>query len=153
MPETDAPDIGAWVGMLAKSLGPWEATLARTILVGHSVGCQTILRYLATLPAGVRVAGVLCVAGWWSLDTPSSTLETWHDTTFDEGKARAAAGRISVLISDNDPHTSDTEGNRRAWEERVGAQVVVVPGAAHFDRDREPRVLRSLVDLHSGLRG
>ena len=151
MPEENAPEIGAWVGGLAKALGPWEVTLGRTILVGHSVGCQAILRYLATRASDVTVAGVLCVAGWWALDTPTSALEPWVKTPFDYARARVAAGKISVLISDNDPHTTDSDENCRTWESRVGANVVVAPGAGHFDRQKEPRVLRTLLELREAV--
>ena len=150
MPAERAPEIGAWVGRLAGILGPWEATLGRTILVGHSVGCQAILRFLAGREASV--AGILCVAGWWTLDAPEPVLEPWIKRPFDPLSVRDAAEKISVLISDNDPYTTDTDANRHLWEERLGAHVTVAPGAGHFDRDREPRVLRALLELRDAIR-
>ncbi len=52
-----------------------------------------------------------------------------------------AAGRVVALVSDNDPFTRDWEANADAWEKRLGAEVVVEPGAGHFERAEEPRVL------------
>src|SRR3989344_3515952 len=38
-----------------------------TYFIGHSIGCQSIIRYLQTLPKEVRVGGAVFVAGWVSL--------------------------------------------------------------------------------------
>src|SRR3989338_5822355 len=43
MPDTDYPRIEAWVGHLAKIIGEVDTEY---VLIGHSIGCQTILRYL-----------------------------------------------------------------------------------------------------------
>lgn len=55
MPSTDAPKINAWVEHLRDIVGFVDA---HTYFVGHSIGCQTILRYLETLPRDSRVGGV-----------------------------------------------------------------------------------------------
>ena len=61
MPETNAPKIETWVTHLVRAVGQVDEN---TFLVGHSIGCQTILRYLEQLPMGQRVGGVVLVAGW-----------------------------------------------------------------------------------------
>jgi uncharacterized protein len=142
MPEPQRPTPAAWVSTLAEALGPTPAP--GTVLLGHSVGCQALLRYLATLPPGSTVDGVLLVAGWWEVDAPWETLRPWLDTPGDLARIRAAAGRIVVLLSDNDPFTSDFARNRRLWEERLRAEVVLAPGARHFNAAQEPAVLDTL---------
>ena len=52
--------------------------------------------------------------------------------------------RFVVLLSDNDPFTSDFRENGRLWTERLGAEVVLVPGARHFNASQEPAVLDAL---------
>jgi len=61
MPNPDAPRMEEWVPFLAEKAGEVNQD---TFLVGHSVGCQTILRFLQTLPQGTRVGGIFFVAGW-----------------------------------------------------------------------------------------
>jgi len=66
-PEPGAPTIKASVGELRRVAPP--DTLAGTLLVGHSVGCQALLRYVASLPLGTNVGGLVAVAGWFSVDS------------------------------------------------------------------------------------
>jgi predicted alpha/beta hydrolase family esterase len=142
MPDPKQPTIDAWVAALTTVMGTTPAP--GTVLLGHSVGCQTVLRYLATLPPGSTVDGVLLVAGWWSVDKPWDSLRPWTDTPVDLARVRAASRRFVVLLSDNDPFTSDFRENGRLWRERLGAEVVLVPGARHFNGAQEPAVLDAL---------
>ncbi len=143
MPEPDRPDPEAWVPAVADWLGRDSAKLAGTAVVGHSVGCQAVVRALATLPAATPVAGALLVAPWLRLDEAErdETSALWEESSFDERWAGEAAGRLVALVSDNDPFTSDWVANADAWRERLGAEVVLEPGAGHFERAEEPRIL------------
>ena len=43
MPNTNEPDINSWVFKLREFVGRDDGEL---ILIGHSIGCQTIMRFL-----------------------------------------------------------------------------------------------------------
>ena len=43
MPRTEAPAIGAWISHLRREVGE---TGEAAYYVGHSIGCQTIMRHL-----------------------------------------------------------------------------------------------------------
>ena len=147
MPDPEVPTIPAWVERVKELIGPDPELAARTVLLGHSVGGQALLRALAELPDSTRISGVLCVAGWFWTDDPWDSLLPWINTPFDLGRARAAAGRqIMVLISNNDRITSNWQATSHAWEERLGAAVVLVSGASHFNGERYPVILRTLLD-------
>lgn len=113
---------------------------ARTMFVGHGVGCQALVRWMADRHVG-RVGGLLCVAGWWTVDNPSPELQPWLDEPLHASAIRDAAPRMTVLLSDDDPCTADWTRTRRDWEKRLGARVTVLPGAGHFTAGREPAVL------------
>ncbi|MDQ4075797.1 MAG: alpha/beta hydrolase [Chloroflexota bacterium] len=147
MPNPHLPAIEAWVAKVLELLGSDPEEIARTLLVGHSVGCLAILRTLARLPDGARVSGTLCVAGWFAVDQPWDSLRPWSNTPLDWEHARRAAGELVVLLSDNDPFTSDVNANRREWQQRLGATVHVVPGAQHFNHSRQPLVLETLLAM------
>ena len=154
------PAIASWVARLQETCA--EA-LARTYFVGHSVGCQGIVRYLASLPTGAKVAGCLLVAGWWQLDEPWPAIRPWvvgDDLQASPGepaanaaelmtRASAACGRMPVLISDNDQFTANWQKTRDSWQPWLGAQVQVVPGAKHFNADEVPVVRDALAALLS----
>jgi predicted alpha/beta hydrolase family esterase len=145
LPDPGTPRPETWVPAVLEWLGDDPRDRAATVLVGHSVGCQTIVRALAE--GGPPVEGCLLVAPWFWLDEDSrdETSELWA-TPFDDAAARAAAGKVVALLSTDDPYTSDWEANGSAWEERVGAEVVVEPGGEHFTREREPKVLELLLE-------
>ena len=147
MPDPGLPSIPAWVGRVQGLLGSDPEETARTVIVGHSVGSQAVLRALAELPAGVHVGGVLCVAGWFWTDAPWDSLMPWIETPIDLERTRSAAGQqIVVMMSDNDRHISDWRANRSAWQDRLDATVVIVPGANHFNGEQYPVILQTLLD-------
>lgn len=139
-PSPRAPTIAASVIEIASRLGDDTARLADTVLVGHSVGCQAAMRYLATLPDGARVAALVCVAGWLSIDEPWDTIAPWIETPLDFARVRRATGRTLVLVGDDDPFTRDYQATGRAFQEHLGADVVVAHGGGHFNRVVEPAV-------------
>jgi predicted alpha/beta hydrolase family esterase len=149
MPDPDEPTIAGWRARIAELAGSDVANLADTVLVGHSVGCQAVLHFLAGLPDSTRVAGTLCVAGWWSVDEPWESIRPWIEDSPDPRRVRASCGELRVLLSDDDPFTADITANARLWQERLGAAVEVVPGAGHFNRPEEPRVLVELLRWYS----
>ena len=145
MPNPDAPIIETWVTKIAESVGHDESEIARTVLVGHSVSCRAILKYLTTLPIGAKVMGTLHVAGWWTVDEPWDTLRSWLEMPIDIDHARLATIKSVVLLSDNDPFTADYTANKRTWEEKLKAVVKLVPGAGHFNGEEEPSILEVLI--------
>ena len=56
LPEANSPSIYNWVPALAEAVGTPDEN---TYFVGHSMGCQTIARYLETLPEGAKVGGAV----------------------------------------------------------------------------------------------
>jgi serine hydrolase len=140
-PVPDRPEIDACLEELA-GLDP-----SRTLLMGHSVGCQALLRALARLDAGIRAPALLCVAGWWTVDRPWDTIRPWIETPFDHARTAARCARIEVLLSDDDPFTRDAEETRRRFVEALGAHVEIVPGRQHFNASEEPAVLDTTLRL------
>lgn len=145
VPEPAEPEIAAWVEVTATALA--EEPPAETVLVGHSVGCRAALRAVELLPVGARLRGLLLVAGWWEVDEPWDTLLPWQGLEHDAARVRGAAGRPVVLLSDDDPFTSDWQRNRDAWGARLDADVRVVPGREHFNAAEEPSVLAAIREL------
>jgi pimeloyl-ACP methyl ester carboxylesterase len=145
LPAPDRPEIEpcleACLGVLA------GLDLARTMLMGHSVGCQVLMRALARLPDGPRAPALLCVAGWWTVDQPWDTLRPWIETPFDHLRAAARCARTVVLLSDDDPFTRDAEVTRREFIAALGAEVHVAPGRRHFNAPEEPAVLDAVLRL------
>ena len=147
MPNPNLPTITAWTSRISELIGDDPEVISRTVLVGHSVGCQAVLRYLEGLPKNVHVQGVLCVAGWFSVDEPWDAIRPWIDTPIDFDHVRAAANKTAVLLSDNDPFTSDWQANRKLWEQRLDADVSILPGARHIKDKQRDEILQAVLNL------
>src|SRR3989344_6268623 len=129
MPDTDYPDIEKWVGCLNFELkNPDDQTL----LIGHSIGCQAIMRYLEILPKPYKVGHLLFVAGWFNLkpetlqaEGPESVApaEPWLETPIETEKVKHTYASLTVLLSDNDPYVPLADA--RLFETKLNAKVIV----------------------------
>ena len=137
MPNADNPVIEKWVRYLAKIIKEPDDN---TILIGHSVGCQTILRYLETLPKSVKVDKIILVAPWMKLD--SKTIEEegqevteiarpWMETPIDFELIKNKADKIAAVFSDNDPYVS-IEDNRETFENKLSSEIIIEHNKGHF---------------------
>ena len=145
MPHPDEPRVDLWpkeINRVLAELPPASSCL----LVGHSVGCQAILRALA-IKKPPSLLGAVFVAGWWSVNGAWPSLEPWCALDFDVEKARYLLPRSHVLLSSNDPFNPDYHDNARLWRERLGSEVQIVAGAAHFNRSEEPSVLAAVEEI------
>lgn len=144
LPEPGAPVIDDCITELRRIVGVDPSRLVETLLVGHSVGCQAMIRFLATLPDAVAVKGLVCIAGWFWVDEPWPTLMPWQAEPIDDPRIRAAAPDLRVLLSDDDPFTSDHMKNADTWRTRLDAQVTIHPGRRHYNEPEEPLVLEAI---------
>lgn len=149
MPNTEEPTIAEWVGHLRTTVGVPDEN---TCLVGHSIGCQAILRYLESLAPGQSVGRVVLVAGWFDLDNLETEEEKqiakpWIATSIDFEKVRQHVKSMTAVLSDNDPF-GFFESNRSIFQNELGARVIVEPGKGHLngeDGDRQlPSVMQAL---------
>jgi hypothetical protein len=135
MPDPNHPKIEPWIAHLKEEVGnPGE----NTILVGHSVGCQTILRYLQTLPEKQRVGKVIFIAGWERLylDDPAeaSIAIPWLESPIDHETAKKRAASFTAVFSDNDPYVPFEE-NANIFREKLGAKIILEKQMGHFNDD------------------
>ncbi len=149
LPHPDEPTIADWVAALAQAVGTPDAD---TYFVGHSIGCQTILRYLAGVTA--PVGGVVCVAGFFQLDNLADEdhriARPWLDTPVDLPAIRRNCPRVTAIFSDDDPDVT-LESSREAFSEKLGAHIIVEHAKGHFsggDGVTElPSALQAVVEM------
>lgn len=134
MPSPRSPSIQGWVSHIEQLVGTCDA---QTYFVGHSLGAQAILRYLATLPEGVQAGGLVSVGGFKTLG--SSTLRkivahivmgSWLRTPFSWGEASQHCRSITALFSPDDIWV--TPDNIVSFKKDLNAVVRVLPGHGHF---------------------
>lgn len=136
----DEPDIDLTVAAVRGRIGNADRA-ARTVVLGHSVGAQAVMRAVARTAEGVEVAAIVLIAAWWTVDEPWDSIRPWIDTPLDWAAVRSHARAREVLLSTSDPFTRDASRSRRLFEERIDARVRIVDGAEHFNGTEQPAVL------------
>lgn len=138
MPETEHPQIEKWVNKIAEVVGVPNVD---TYFIGHSIGCQAIMRYLQTLPDEIKIAKAVFVAGWFNLagldeegEDVVSIAKPWIETPIEYEKIKNVCSDIQVFISSNEPYGYINE-NKKIFEESLGAHVTILQNKGHFTED------------------
>lgn len=153
MPHSENPKIGEWVSFLNRHVkNPDE----QTYFVGHSIGCQTILRYLARLKKDVKVGGAVFVAGWLKLKTENLDADErqiarpWLATPIDFAKVKKHCRKFVCVFSDNDDWVQLSE-NRKIFKDELSAMIIVEKNKGHFSGGdgvrRLPAALKALLSF------
>ena len=145
MPNTDNPVIEKWVGHLAEVVGTPDK---ETYFIGHSIGCQTILRYLETI--NIPVGGAIFVAGWFNLENMETeeeeiTAKPWIQNPIDLEKVKTVLPQSILIISDDDPYGAFEENKQRFSE--IVTKEIVLPNADHITDSTCPEVFSEIESM------
>lgn len=134
MPETDTPTIRSWVDYLTHVVGEIKDN---DIFVGHSIGCQTILRYLERTVG--QADKVILVAPWFTLSNLDDEkmwqiADPWLKTPVDFAQIRSKANQFTAIFSDNDPWVPYQE-NVALFRENLNPEIITLSGKGHMTSD------------------
>lgn len=151
MPNTDNPAIEEWVNFVSALVNSPDG---ETYFVGHSIGCQAIIRYLSDLPDGVAVGGAALVAPWSKnltglIESEIDVAKPWIETAINWDGAKAHAKDFVVIYSDNDPYVTIEEASE--FGQNLNAKLVMDSNRGHFADDDDvtqlPVLLRELMKI------
>lgn len=115
------------------------------------MGCQTILRYLASLQ-NKKIGGIVLVAGFFELrplesEEEERILRPWIETPIDFGKIRQTTNNITAIFSDNDPWVP-LERNIELFKKNLGEDITIVTehDKEHFSESSGVTELPSALD-------
>jgi len=121
------PDPEKWEEAVRASLGHPDE---HTIVVAHSLGCLSVLRYLAALPGAWRLGALVLVSGFFDPLPALPELDGFIGDGCDVAGLSDHIGRVVVIRSDDDSIVPPAHTDRLARE--LGTSARVVPGAGHF---------------------
>mgnify|MGYP001416138336 CR=1 FL=1 len=135
MPNPEVPVIEDWISKIKEDVTLDE----NTIFVGHSVGCQAVMRFLETQDEDVHIRGILLLAPWMHLD--QTTIEEegeevveiarpWMETPIDFDKVKKVSPKITAIFSDNDVFVPVSE--KDFFAEKLGAKTIMEHEKGHF---------------------
>ncbi len=142
MPHADRPTIPEWIEFISKLVGRPDD---RTVMIGHSLGGQAVLRYLESLAGnGQSVGKTILIASNFptGMSTKAAnertggdrTLQPWLTIAVDPEKVRKASGPCTVILSDNDP-IIPLEEAKASFQANLGARIIVEHGKGHMNED------------------
>lgn len=143
MPDSDAPDLSKWLPHLQEVIGEPDDEL---LLIGHSIGTVTIMRYLETLQPGIKVKQVILVAAFTDpIGTPE--LENFFVKPLDfKAISEKSINGFTLIQSDNDPYVSMDYG--RQLKDALRAKLIIKSGAYHMSGgDDDGHECRELPEL------
>ena len=124
MPNTDKPNLSEWLHALKNIIGAPDEDL---YLIGHSLGCATILRYLENID--VKISGVVLVAGF-AYDLGIDEVKSFIMEPFEFERIKNKSKNFLAILSDNDPFIDEKHG--QIFQKSLGATLSIYPGKGHF---------------------
>lgn len=153
LPDPGNPRIYNWVPKLAEIV---EKPDSQTYFVGHSMGCQTIARYLETLPENIKIGGAVFVAGFFKgitglEDEPGNpeTIKHWLKTPVNLKKTKAHLPKSIAIFSDNDPYVP--LDNQDDFGSELESKIIIEHNMRHFNEGagitQLPIALKSVLEI------
>ena len=145
MPNTQAPQIDDWVGTLHKLVSSPDGN---TVFIGHSIGCQTILRYLETLPSNTQVGPVHLAAPWMKLENladarSKAIAQPWQTKPMEWQEIRPKAQKFVAYFSTDDPWV--VPENTEIFQINLNAEIIQLPGRGHITDPTFPELVSKLI--------
>lgn len=147
MPDPEEPKIDAWVPYLKELVGDVDTD---TYFICHSIGCQTLLRYLETLPEDKKVGTILFVAPFTNLvnlegEESERIARPWITRPLDWKRIRSHTGDIYCLFSTDDPWVPVSESE--IFSNNLSAMTMVMENQNHFVGNQLPLNIDKILNL------
>ncbi len=153
MPDTEHPKINPWLDAVAKAAADMNLD-ENTVLIGGSIGCQAILRYLENLADNIKISGAVLVAPWMQLDEQTIKEEgeesieiakPWVETPIDFARVKKHSDKFIAIFSDNDPFVPISQ--KEVFADKLGAKTIVETGEGHFDGKQYQVILDNVLQF------
>lgn len=142
MPDTENPKIESWVNKLGEIVKEFNEN---TFFIGHSIGCQTIMRYLESREG--KIGGIIFIAPWTHLQNLSGKEEEkiakpWLGKPINFDKVKSFTDNVIVIFSNNDPYVPLSE--KDIFKEKLNAEVIIKNNEGHFNETKE---IKEIIDF------
>lgn len=150
MPDPDNPSRERWITTLKDLVNPPKPT---DILVGHSIGCLAVLRYLETLTTNQKIGQVVLVAPWEVLSDAALENENdhlifqdWIGAPTDYQYIQTKAELFIALFSKDDPLVPYKE-NLELFKKKLNPQIISFDNMGHFTAEEGATKLPQLLKI------
>ena len=117
-------------------------------MVGHSLGCIAILRFLETLKEEESIGGAIFVAGFDN-NLGEKEMQSFFEAPINFDKAKRVCKKFVSIHSEDDPDVPVDNSVR--FKKNLNAKKIVVNGYRHFigidGVNSLPLVLQELLEI------
>ncbi|OGK18581.1 hypothetical protein A3G67_01910 [Candidatus Roizmanbacteria bacterium RIFCSPLOWO2_12_FULL_40_12] len=142
LPQADKPNIQRYNEFLSNQK-PFDLN-EETILIGHSSGAVAILGFLQDLPDGTKIHAAYLI-GSFKDGSNRDDRDELFEKPFDFEKIKSRADKFVLVHSDDDPFCPLDHAEFLA--EKLGGQLVVIPGQKHFTIDTAGEAYKQFPEL------
>ncbi|MBI2062231.1 MAG: serine hydrolase family protein [Candidatus Yanofskybacteria bacterium] len=134
LPDAENPKIEKWVPAVANVIGSVNED---TYFVGHSIGCQTIARFLENQSEDVQAGGAIFVAGFFKRLTNmedeevKETADSWFNSPIDFSKVKKRLIKSVAIFSDDDEYVP--LDNVDYFRDKLGSKIIIEHNKGHFN--------------------
>jgi predicted alpha/beta hydrolase family esterase len=135
MPNTDEPKIKEWVSNINSIVDTLNEDV---FFIGHSIGCQAILRYLETKEI-TKIGGILFVAPWLDLlpdkmdEESIKVAQEWISVPINFDKIKKFTKNIRAIFSSDDYFVSLE--NELQFRNKLNAKTIIIENKGHISQD------------------
>ena len=154
MPDTANPKMEEWVSTLNEKVDKLDE---ETYFMGHSIGCQTIMRYLETKEV-TKIGGILFVAPWLDLlpeavedEDSYNTAYPWIHTPINFEKVKEFSENINCIFSDDDYFVDLKQ--EQEFKQKLNAKTIIVNEKGHISQDDDIFELDEILELSKSMLG
>lgn len=129
MPHAEYPIAAEWQAKLADVVSTPDQD---TYLIGHSLGCLTILRYLEGIDESQTIGGAILVAGFGERfqKYQVGSHDTFFDHELDWARIRSHCKNFVAIHSDDDPGVDVSQLD--LFADKLGAKPLLEHSFGHF---------------------
>lgn len=156
LPNPSEPRIDHWVPALVRAVGQLDD---HTYFVGHSMGCQAIVRYLESASSDQKTGGAVFVAGFLTRlhgleddNIVRDVANEWMSMPLNLSHVKTQLSKSVAIFSNNDPFVP--LDNQEKFRDELDSEIIVVNNAGHFSGARDqcfalPLVIQKLIEISS----
>lgn len=130
LPSPENPTRVKWVNTLTATIGLPDQN---TVVITHSLGGYTFLKYLTELPEAWNLGGLVLVSGFQGQLASLPDLDEFLNEAIDQESLVSLAKNIknsTVIYSDEDQYVSPVASQNLA--DQLGAEHLQIFGGGHF---------------------
>ena len=137
LPDPENPDPEVWIKALLEEMGPLDD---QTIVVGHSIGAATALRFLEAAEARSTPKGCVLISPPWMIN--SERFRGFFLSELDFDVLMWKASRFCVIHAKDD--TVIPFDHAEKYAKVLHARLVPVETGGHFDGSEYPVILEAI---------